>query len=131
MKMTDLITSLRTMVPIGREFTVEERAAAAIVSQEAADEIERLRKEMADGSFYKESDIDQMQDEIDRLRSENARLLSMMAKAHAVMRETGWQLAPASIDPEADGVLELAAAEIESEFASVLSKPTELETNAS
>lgn len=32
-------------------------------------EIDRLRSELADGSFYKESDIDRMQNEIDRLRA--------------------------------------------------------------
>ena len=65
--------------------------------------------------------MDEAADEIDRLRAENARLLSLMAKANAVMRETGWQLAPASTDAEDEGVLELAAAEIESEFADTLS----------
>lgn len=33
-------------------------------------ELNRLRAELASGSFYKESDIDAMQDEIARLRAE-------------------------------------------------------------
>ena len=37
-------------------------------------ELNRLRAELASGSFYKESDIDAMQDEIARLRSENIKM---------------------------------------------------------
>jgi len=91
----DLSARLRTMVPMGRAFTVEERAAAAIVSQEGADEI-------------------------DRLWAENARLRSLMSKAYAVMRAHGWQLAPASVGRNGQELLALAAAEVVSEFGAVL-----------
>lgn len=64
---------------------------------------------------------DEAADDIEYLLYENTRLLRLMVKAHTVMRQTGWQLAPASADAEDDGVLELAAAEIEGEFADVLS----------
>ncbi|WP_457647633.1 hypothetical protein [Profundibacter sp.] len=58
--------------------------------------------------------------ELEKHRAENSSLLRIMAKAHAVMRETGWQLAPAAVDTASDGVLEAAAAEMESEFSAVL-----------
>ena len=59
-------------------------------------------------------------DEIERLRAENTKLLRVMAEAHSVMRQTGWQLAPASVEDDSDGVLELAAAEIEDKFATII-----------
>ncbi len=86
---------------------------------------ERSRRICAFAGIYKALAPFRRSWRIRDLKAENARLLSLMAKAHAVMRETGWQLAPASINPEADGVLELAAAEIESEFADVLSQNTQ------
>lgn len=36
----------------------------------------------------------------------------LLAAAHACMRETGWQLAPANIARNSDGILELACAEV-------------------
>lgn len=43
----------------------------------------------------------------------------LMRQAHAVMRQCGWQLAPAA-ETDGDGVLELAAAEIEAAFGAFL-----------
>lgn len=45
--------------------------------------------------------------------------LKLLREAHAVMRACGWQLAPAS-DDGSDGVLALAAAEIEEAFRDLL-----------
>lgn len=45
--------------------------------------------------------------------------LKLLQEAHAVMRACGWQLAPAS-DDGSDGVLALAAAEIEAAFGELL-----------
>lgn len=43
-----------------------------------------------------------------------------IVEAHAVMRECGWQLAPASDNVSSDGILEVAAAEIEDKFRAML-----------
>jgi len=43
-----------------------------------------------------------------------------IAEAHTVMRECGWQLAPGSDNVSGDGVLEVAAAEIEEKFRAML-----------
>lgn len=53
------------------------------------------------------------------LEKERDALLALMRKAHAVMRECGWQLAP-GCEPQGDGIIELAAAEVEAEFAAAL-----------
>lgn len=50
--------------------------------------------------------------------------VKMLRKAHAVMRECGWQLAPAS-DDGSDGVLALAAADIEERFGAALAAAQE------
>lgn len=41
--MDDIVDRLRSMVPLGRAFTVIEKADAIVTAGEAADEIERLR----------------------------------------------------------------------------------------
>lgn len=48
----------------------------------------------------------------------------LLREAHAVMRQCGWQWAPA-VDDGSDGVLALAAAEVEEAFGNLLngSKP--------
>lgn len=46
--------------------------------------------------------------------------LKLMSEAHACMRATGWQLAPASEQVSDDGVLECAVAEIEEQFAAMV-----------
>lgn len=46
--------------------------------------------------------------------------LKFLREAHAVMRECGWQLAPASEGASRDGVLELAAAQIVGELGDIL-----------
>lgn len=55
-------------------------------------ENERLRAELADGSFYKESDIDALQDEIERLRRD---CKIMLAQLDFMEEATG-----ESLDPE-------------------------------
>ena len=45
--------------------------------------------------------------------------VKLLREAHAVMRQCGWQLAPAA-DDGSDGVLALAAAEIEEAFGDLL-----------
>lgn len=45
--------------------------------------------------------------------------VKLLREAHAVMRQCGWQLAPA-VDDDSDGVLALAAAEIEKAFGDLL-----------
>lgn len=45
--------------------------------------------------------------------------VKLLREAHAVMRQCGWQLAPA-VDDDSDGVLALAAAEIEEAFGDLL-----------
>lgn len=47
-------------------------------------------------------------------------LEALMHKAHAVMRECGWQLA-ISAEPQGDGILEAACTEVEADFADALS----------
>lgn len=49
-------------------------------------------------------------------RHTHAELIALMSKAHACMRACGWHLAPATDD----GILALAVAEIEEEFAEIL-----------
>lgn len=44
----------------------------------------------------------------------------LLVEAHACMRETGWQLAPASVASSSDGVLECAVADIEERFAALI-----------
>lgn len=46
--------------------------------------------------------------------------LKLIVEAHACMRATGWQLAPASEQVSDDGVLEYAVAEIEEQFAAMV-----------
>lgn len=48
--------------------------------------------------------------------------VKLLTEAHACMRETGWQLAPAC-DDGSDGVLNAAVAEIEGRFAALLATP--------
>ena len=75
------------------------------------------------GAIGKHDDLSVMDEAVDlikQLMAENARLRCVMTKAHAVMRQTGWHLALDCEDPPGGGLLELAAAEVESEFASVL-----------
>lgn len=60
--------------------------------------------------------------------SENCRAIAdlirrqadLMRRAHAVMRECGWQLA-ISAEPAGDGILEAACTEIEADFADLFS----------
>ena len=94
----------------------------SVISSARSDLLDSLRAG-ARGQHDDLSIMDEAADEIERLRAANARLLSLMTKAHAVMRDAGWQLAPASVEPGSDGVLELAAAEIESEIADMLGVP--------
>ena len=47
--------------------------------------------------------------------------IKLLGEAHAVMRACGWQLAPAS-EMEGDGVLQLAAAEVEAAFAALVER---------
>lgn len=61
--------------------------------------------------------------ERDALQAKLAKAVGAMAKAHAIMRECGWHLAPAA-EPESDGVLELAVCEIEAEFEETLAELT-------
>ena len=75
------------------------------------------------GAIGKHDDLSVMDEAVDlikQLMAENARLRCVMTKAHAVMRQTGWQLALSCEDPPGGDLLALAAAEVESEFASVL-----------
>lgn len=44
------------------------------VADDAADEIEHLRAELADGSFYKEADIDRLMDRAEKAEAEIERL---------------------------------------------------------
>lgn len=53
----------------GEELIARLRAGPGHDRREAADRIEALVKEMASGSFYKESDIDALQDRIKRLEA--------------------------------------------------------------
>lgn len=54
------------------------------------------------------------------LEAENEWLRALMRKAHAAMRECGWQLA-VGCEPQGDGILEAACTEIEADFADALS----------
>lgn len=53
---------------------------------------------------------------------ENERLRALMRRAHTLMRECGWHLAPASDLTSGDGVLELAVYEVEDEFRTALER---------
>lgn len=65
--------------------------------------------------------------EIERLRGQARDAIAvprkLLGEAHAAMRACGWQLAPAS-DDGSDGVLNLAVAEIEEAFGSLLREPS-------
>ena len=52
----------------GNQKQIEANARLIAAAPDLAAEVLRLRDELASGSFYKESDIDAMQDEIARLR---------------------------------------------------------------
>jgi hypothetical protein len=58
----------RCSVLVSKEYKTDAEAVTAWNTRADAAEALRLRDELASGSFYKESDIDAMQDEIARLR---------------------------------------------------------------
>jgi len=64
-----LIARLRMVTGFIRFETGDRVAASICLSEEAADRIEQLQEELASGSFYKESDIDALQDRIKRLEA--------------------------------------------------------------
>lgn len=83
-------------------------AAMSVVRAQSA-ENESLRDELTASAA-----------EIAAMRAENKRLIRLIRLAHPVMRECGWQLAPACAAEGSDGILEAACAEIEEEFGDML-----------
>lgn len=83
-------------------------AAMSVVRAQSA-ENESLRDELTASAA-----------EIAALRAENERLIRLIRLVHPVMRECGWQLAPACAAEGSDGILEAACAEIEEEFGDML-----------
>lgn len=84
-----------------------------------------LNQERAEVERYKEMYVTKSNEKVVEFRRAEAaearvaELIGLMRKAHAVMRECGWQLA-ASAEPNGDGVLELACTEIEADFAAAI-----------
>jgi uncharacterized coiled-coil protein SlyX len=86
--------------------------------QAAADRIEELEAELASGSFYKESDIDKMQESIKALTEqlEDARLDAKEAEAYSVWLEKQLAKAVKALDrisgkaPYADDPYDIARA---------------------
>jgi hypothetical protein len=96
---------------------------------QAADLITRLRQER-DEARLNAAIIEGVSNELDialtasnaeaeRLRADIAQATDLMRKAHAVMRECGWQLA-ISAEPAGDGIIEAACTEIEADFGEFL-----------
>lgn len=71
-----------------------------------------------DADIYDSAELYHNQRRENLLTKHNA-ATKLMQQAHAVMRQCGWQLAPAA-ETDGDGVLELAAAEIEAAFGAFL-----------
>lgn len=92
-------------------------------AEQGGAEVERLREQLSEMSaqYTRACQIvDKTCAERDALRAENARLIRLIRLAHPVMRECGWQLAPACAAEGSDGILEAACAEIEEEFGDML-----------
>lgn len=117
--------------------TPEQRALLASINSQAPDdlvviddpdaqggaEVERLRAQLSEMSaqYTRACQIvDKTCAERDALKAENERLIRLIRLAHPVMRECGWQLAPACAAEGSDGILEAACAEIEEEFGAAL-----------
>lgn len=64
--------------------------------------------------------LDAKSAEVERKDAEIAHLMRLIRLAHPVMRECGWQFAPACAAEGSDGILEAACAEIEEEFGDML-----------
>ena len=64
------------------ELTKMLRSSANRVVNYAADRIEALTAELSSGSFYKEADIDRLQDRAEAAEEENARLRAALTALH-------------------------------------------------
>ncbi|WP_457650841.1 hypothetical protein [Profundibacter sp.] len=88
--------------------------------RQARREAEQYIEKLIDKAQSRQNFIETIMSRNKHLCAELEHLLDLMANAHEVMRETGWQLVPAAVDYASDGILEAAAAEMESEFSAVL-----------
>lgn len=77
------------------------------------------RPSMIDGITARDTTIKMLDDSVAALSARLAEMRHLMRRAHAVMRECGWQLA-ITAEPQGDGVLEAACTEIEADFAEAL-----------
>ena len=69
-------------------------AAAADRIEALVDEVERLTKELASGSFYKESDIDALQNHAEAAEAKVAKLIKALhiARVHVAKNAQGWSV---------------------------------------
>lgn len=98
------------------------RAWASIDGKLAEFEVCKMDPEMGKAHGYYEGYMAEARELLKRsgLSDLIERQHDLMTKAHAVMRECGWQLA-ISAEPAGDGILEAACTEIEADFAEHLS----------